>query len=130
MVKCNLDSILKDRKIRITKLSDDTGISRTTITSLCKGYAKGITFDVMGKLCEYLGVGFDELFVSENNKLEKVIYTLNKDSIDVSYSLGNKNKVASIPLSSEDVEITFSIDSIENSFSFTKRKGRGIECQL
>lgn len=54
MMRCNLSILLAERNLKITKVSNDTGISRTTLTSLYYNYAKGIQFDTFNTLCNYL----------------------------------------------------------------------------
>lgn len=56
MVRCNLAKLLEERNLKITEVSKDTGISRTTSTSLAKGYPKGFSYDVLDSLCYYLKV--------------------------------------------------------------------------
>ena len=61
MIISNLDAILKDRKLKISKVATDTGISRTTIASLCNNHGKGLQFDTANILCIYLNVSADYL---------------------------------------------------------------------
>lgn len=56
MIRCNLSVLLAERNLKITKVSNDTGISRTTLTALCKNHSQGIQFDTMNILCKYLKV--------------------------------------------------------------------------
>ena len=46
MIISNLDALLKDRRLKISKVSADTGISRTTLTALCNNTGKGIIEDL------------------------------------------------------------------------------------
>lgn len=63
MLKCNLKVLLAERNLKITQVSNDTGISRTTLTSLAFNYAKGIQFDTLNTLCNYLKITPRELFI-------------------------------------------------------------------
>lgn len=63
MIKCNLPVLLAERGLKITKLSNDTGISRTTLTSLSNNYSQGIQFDTLNKICNYLKITPGELFL-------------------------------------------------------------------
>ena len=56
MLKCNLAVLLAERRLRITKVSKDTGISRTTLTSLANNNSQGIQFDTLNTLCSYLNI--------------------------------------------------------------------------
>ena len=60
-VNVNLSTLLGARRLKISKVSRDTGISRTTLTSLYYSGAKGITFPVLAKLCDYLDCSLDDL---------------------------------------------------------------------
>lgn len=64
MIISNLEAILKDRKLKISKVAADTGISRTTIASLCNNHGKGLQFDTANILCIYLNVSMGELFTT------------------------------------------------------------------
>ena len=59
----NLSVLLAERHLTITRAARDTGISRTTLTALCSHGAKGIQFDTLDALCQYLKVTPDALFI-------------------------------------------------------------------
>jgi len=61
MVRSNLALLLAERNLKITKVSADTGISRTTLTALCNNYSQGIQFDTLNELCLYLDVEVSDL---------------------------------------------------------------------
>lgn len=61
MVRCNLSVLLAERHLKITKISKDTGISRTTLTYLANNYSKGIQYETLNTLCTYLHTTPDEL---------------------------------------------------------------------
>lgn len=61
MVRCNLSVLLAERNLKITKVCNDTGISRTTLTYLANNYSKGIQYDTLNTLCSYLKVSPGEL---------------------------------------------------------------------
>ena len=54
MIRCNLAVLLAERNLKITKVASDTGVSRTTLTSLANNYSQGIQFDTLNTLCMYL----------------------------------------------------------------------------
>lgn len=56
MIFCNLKTLLAQRNITISKISSDTKLSRTTITSLCSNKSGGIQFDTLDTICSYLKV--------------------------------------------------------------------------
>ena len=59
----NLSVLLAERRLTITQTARDTGISRTTLTALCCHGAKGVQFDTLNTLCQYLKVTPDALFI-------------------------------------------------------------------
>ena len=63
MILCNLLSLLAEKRINISKASRDTGISRTTLTSLCTNTCQGVQLDTVNTLCKYLDVGIEQLFL-------------------------------------------------------------------
>ncbi|AEB29579.1 putative transcriptional regulator; phage SPbeta [Carnobacterium sp. 17-4] len=61
MIRCNLKSILDNREISINKLSNDTGISRQSITSLVNNDSKGIQFNTLDTLIEFLDIDLTDI---------------------------------------------------------------------
>jgi DNA-binding Xre family transcriptional regulator len=87
MIKHNLKVILAENNIRISKLANDTGIARTTISALCENHSKGIQLDTMDKLCRYLKVTPADLFVYAPVDISPKVFDLNvrgyeKDATD------------------------------------------------
>lgn len=62
MIYCNLSVLLAERQIKISKISEDTGISRTTITALALNHWQGVRSDTMNTLCKYLEVSVGDIF--------------------------------------------------------------------
>ena len=59
----NLSVLLAERRLTLSKVSEDTRISRTTLTALTAGHAKGVQFDTLNTLCQYLNVAPGDLFL-------------------------------------------------------------------
>ncbi|WP_418626771.1 helix-turn-helix domain-containing protein [Anaerosinus sp.] len=53
-IKLNLSRIMGEKRIKITELATLAGISKTTVMALYHEKAKGVTFDVLAKLCAAL----------------------------------------------------------------------------
>lgn len=66
-LKNHFSSLLGSRRLKISEVSRDTGISRTTLTKLYYGNGEGIYYDVLEKLCNYFGCDVGDLFSMENN---------------------------------------------------------------
>ena len=62
MVVNNFSKLLGERLLKISTVARDTGISRTTLTSLYYRRSAGITFEVIDKLCNYLDCDVSDLF--------------------------------------------------------------------
>lgn len=63
MILCNLKNILAEKRTNISKVSRDTGISRTTLTSLYHNCCQGIQFDTVNTLCQSLDIDLSQLFI-------------------------------------------------------------------
>ena len=102
MIRCNLAILLAERNLRITKVSKDTGISRTTLTSLSSNKAQGIQFDTINTLCNYLNINPNQLITHTpiDVKLKEVLI----DDLEINNrSTDNSIKPTSLELT---IEIT------------------------
>ena len=61
-IQCNLSGILGKRRIKMTDLARKAGIAYGTVFALYHEKAKGVTFEVMDKICEALACQPGELF--------------------------------------------------------------------
>ena len=62
MVDNNFAVLLAKKLLRISTVARETGVSRSTLTSLYYKRSESVTFDVVAKLCRYLGCEVGELF--------------------------------------------------------------------
>lgn len=62
MLVNRFSAILGARRIKISDISHETGISRTTLTALYYDKGKAISFDVLDKVCRCLDVQPSDLF--------------------------------------------------------------------
>lgn len=53
MIKSNLSILLAKQKLKISDVSRETGISRTTLTALYYEHGKGVQFETLRILCNY-----------------------------------------------------------------------------
>lgn len=63
-----IDTLLKERGISGAQMSSDLGMSRSFMTELRKGRAKGIKLETAQKIAEYFGVSVDFISGTEKNK--------------------------------------------------------------
>lgn len=67
-VKSNLKALLDERGISIQQFSRDTGLKFETLRRLYNDDTKQYQRDTIGRVCEVLGVGIEELLVFTNDK--------------------------------------------------------------
>lgn len=82
MIKSNLKVKLAENNIRISKIANDTGISRTTLTGLTEGHTKGIQFDTLDKICRYLKIEPADLFVYSPIDINPEIQSLDLSNVE------------------------------------------------
>ncbi|ATF26401.1 helix-turn-helix domain-containing protein [Brochothrix thermosphacta] len=63
MIANNLAALLAERKIKITRLAKETGISRSTLTSIAQNDTKMIQLEVINQICMYLEITPEDFFV-------------------------------------------------------------------
>ena len=61
MINNKFSVILAERLLKISKISEETGISRTTLTNLYYRKSTKISFDVLDKLCKYLDCSVSDI---------------------------------------------------------------------
>ncbi len=65
VIKNRFSGLIGEKRVRVTTIAKETGISRTTLTNLYYGRSGYISFDVLDKLCRYLKCGVDDIFAYE-----------------------------------------------------------------
>lgn len=83
MIYCNLSGLMAEKRINISTLSKETGISRTTLTSLYYNYHKGIQVDTINTLCQYFDISTDKLLIFSKYEISARFDILNRQSIDL-----------------------------------------------
>lgn len=68
MVKNNFRVILAKRKLKMSDVVVGTGLSKNTIRALYYETAKGVQFETLEKLCDYLQCDVGEIFESEKEE--------------------------------------------------------------
>lgn len=62
MLRVNLNMLLAERNLTASRLSKDTGISKTTLTALVNNTGKGIQYETIDTICNYLNVTPNDFF--------------------------------------------------------------------
>ena len=63
MIKTNLAVLMAERGLKISDVYEATGISKTTLMAISENTGKGIQYDTIDKLCNYLGITPSDFFV-------------------------------------------------------------------
>lgn len=61
MINIKLDELLEEKNMTILQLSDETGISRSTLNTMVNGNTKGIQFTTADTLCNYFKCDIGDL---------------------------------------------------------------------
>ena len=67
MINNKFSMLLGKRLVKISEVSRETGISRTTLTSLYYKKSTKISFDVLDKLCSYFECSISDIIELKNN---------------------------------------------------------------
>ena len=98
MIKNNFDELVAQRKLKITRISNDTGLSRPTLNSLSRDDGKGIQYDTLNTLCKYFNITPCEFF--------------DYLPFDLEYNIEQDTEEELVPNSEDDIEYTTRCDYI------------------
>ncbi|MBB6690784.1 helix-turn-helix transcriptional regulator [Cohnella xylanilytica] len=70
MIRCNLAILMAERELKMIDITEKTGIAKATIRALYHNQGKGIQFETMDTLCEFLDVSPGELFTRVEFKVD------------------------------------------------------------
>jgi len=120
VIRNNLAVLLAERSLKITRVANDTGISRNTITSTAQNDGKMIQLETINKLCQYLDVDPEQFFeylpfdISGNFSLNHMDYTLNY--LD---DVANVDNVTSAVITEFDMDSFISVSSVTKNGNTT-----------
>lgn len=63
MIKTNFAVLIAERGLKIADVYESTGISKTTLIALAENTGKGVQFDTVDKLCNFLDIELKDFFV-------------------------------------------------------------------
>lgn len=98
MIKNNFNTLMAERQLKITRVSNDTGISRTTLTSLSQEMSKGVQLDTLNTLCKYFNITPCEFF--------------DYLPFDLEYNIEQDTEEELVPNSEDGIEYTTKCDYI------------------
>ncbi|EGR7954211.1 MULTISPECIES: helix-turn-helix domain-containing protein [Vibrio] len=61
MIRCHLARLMGERKMRISDVMRETGLSRTTVTLLYKETALKVDLEALDKLCDLFNCPLNEM---------------------------------------------------------------------
>lgn len=70
MIRCHLARLMGERKMRISDVMRETGLSRTTVTLLYKETALKVDLEALDKLCELFNCSLSDLLEQVPNLYE------------------------------------------------------------
>lgn len=62
MIRCHLSKLMGIKKMKVADVSRETGLNRSTVTSLYKETASRVDIDAIDKLCELFDCEVCDLF--------------------------------------------------------------------
>jgi len=89
LIKNNLYKLLENKNMSVNKLSEETSLSRRTLTNLINGDAKGIQFDTIQTLLDYFEIDLNEFWYYE--KEEYLFQTYFSEEGHITFNLNNIN---------------------------------------
>lgn len=72
MIVNKFSLLLAERLLKVSDVSRDTGISRTTLTALYYRRNAGIQFDTLNRLCEYFNCNIEEIIFYQEEENESI----------------------------------------------------------
>lgn len=105
MIRNNLAVLLAERQIKITRVAKDTGISRSTVTSIAQNETKMIQLEVINNLCMYLNIEPKDFFVYVPIDIK---YSVMFDEKDIKFEMTHEEN--SIPVKIHDFSFDLFID--------------------
>lgn len=67
MIKITYDDLAKKNDKTVTEVSNETGISRATLTNLSRNRAKGLQFKTIDRICKYFNCDVGDLIKFKND---------------------------------------------------------------
>jgi len=62
MIRCHLARMMGERKMRISDVARETGLSRATVTLLYKETAQKVNLNAVEKICTLFNCGIEDFF--------------------------------------------------------------------
>ena len=73
MLSLKINTLLKQQEKTPYWLGKQTGISQNNIGKICNGETSTIRFDTIEKICKALNCSINDLFVSDDPKMQRLL---------------------------------------------------------
>jgi len=98
MITINLKNLLEDQDLTMTDLHKGTGISKNTLSLMANGVSKGIQFDTLDKILEFLSVDVGALIIFTSTKeIDNLIVSITDLHDDAHELVENWNPIFTPP---------------------------------
>ncbi|RIL89059.1 XRE family transcriptional regulator [Staphylococcus cohnii] len=119
MIRNRLSELLSERGLRISRVSKEVGIARSSLTSMVQNDSEMLRYDAIDKLCKFLNITPNDFFEYSPIAIE---YTFDEDP-DINYSIQNEfdNKLVLEKFNFDllvDAEISEKIESFDLQVQF------------
>lgn len=118
MIKCNLAVLLAERGLKMADLINNTSLSKTAVRGLYYNESKGIQFETLETICDYLNVEPEDVIKKIKFKYEIIDKNIDEDNLKIIYTfqfiydLKEIDGEIEVWLSAPDPEVIF-----ENEYS-------------
>ena len=93
MIQSRLSVLMAERGLKISDLYEETGISKTTLMAIAENTGKGVQYDTVDKLCNFLGVTPCEFFEYSPYPVSFRMDKIKSDrNIPIDYTITIKNQ--------------------------------------
>lgn len=90
MLSLRINEILKEQNKTPYWLGKQTGISQNNIGKICNGETSTIRFDTLEKICKALNCSINELFVTDDSQLKRLLaYSSQLSKIQNEHNINN-----------------------------------------
>lgn len=73
MINNNLAILMAKRKVKISEVSKETKLSRTTLTELYYGREKGILYSTLNTICTYFSCNIEDFLIFSESEHAKIL---------------------------------------------------------
>jgi DNA-binding Xre family transcriptional regulator len=87
MIKCNLAVLLAERGLKMADVINDTSLSKTAVRGLYYNESKGIQFETLETICDYLNVSPDDVIKKIHFSHELLERKINKETKSIDYRI-------------------------------------------